>query len=85
MSRDHKEPWVCPFCEQENTEDVRYASNAPGYYQAGQWYPDNLPAIRCQRCEFGTTWFDVDTEFALQKIFQKDPDSHRFGIPMGGN
>jgi hypothetical protein len=81
VSRDHKESFVCPFCETVN-EDVRYSNNAPGFYRAGQWYPDDLPAIRCQRCEFSTTWDAVDTNFALIRAV-KDPEGHPFGTPIG--
>jgi hypothetical protein len=81
MSRDHYEHWACPYCATVNAE-VRYSNSAPGYYTAGQWYPDDLPAIRCQRCEFNTTWLAVDTDHALARAF-KDPDSHPFGKPIG--
>jgi len=83
MSRDHYEEWTCCFCLTVN-KDVRYSANSPGFYRAGQWYPDESPSIRCSRCSFCTDWFEVDSDFALQKLFQKDPDCvNKFGTPIG--
>ena len=82
MSRDRYETWVCPYCNEQNRE-VRYAANAPGYYKAGQWQPDDMPQVRCSRCEFNTTWLDVDSNFAISKLYQRDPDAHPFGTPIG--
>lgn len=84
MSRDHKETWECPFCGNVN-EDTRYAATSSGFYKAGQWYPDEMAAVRCKRCEFSGDWQAIDSGFAFEKMLQKDPDAHPFGTPMGGN